>query len=101
MFALVLLALVFQTAPSVDKPWVPAETGTQDCGMDAHRHAYDVDEHHHIKVNREKGEPDIVFDGLCHSDDGTERVIDPERKVLPVPHRTEASYRPDCSDYDY
>jgi hypothetical protein len=94
MISLLLLALSLQAPPSgVGEPWVPAETGTQDCGMDAHRHAYDVDEHHHIKVNREKGEPDIVFDGLCH-DNNTEKVcrptgtgecVDPSRKVLPVP----------------
>ena len=84
MISLLLLALMQTPAPQVT-PWVPAETGTQDCGMDAHRHAYDVDEHHHIKVNREKGEPDIVFDGKCHSDDGTERVVGEPRKVLPVP----------------
>jgi len=77
-----LLALVSQTAPSVDKPWVPAETGTQDCGIDYHRHSLDLDEHGHFVVNHQKGEPDIVFDGLCH--DEQERVVE-KRKVLPVP----------------
>jgi hypothetical protein len=56
--------------------------GTQDCGMDYHRHSLDLDEHGKPVVNKQKGEPDIVFDGLCH--DEQERVVLP-RKVLPVP----------------
>ena len=77
-----LLALVSQTAPSVDKPWVPAVTGIQDCGMDYHRHSLNLDEHGHYVVDKQKGEPDIVFDGKCH--DEQERVVEP-RRVLPVP----------------
>ena len=60
-------------------------TSDQSCGIDAHRHSMDLDERGHYVVNREKHEPDIVFDGLCH-DNNDEHVIDPpERKKLPVP----------------
>lgn len=43
-------------------------TGEQGCGMDLHRHALDFDEKGHYVVNKQKGEPDIVFDGECHDE---------------------------------
>ncbi len=72
------------TGPRIpaDCVWVPADIGTQDCGIDYHRHSLDLDEHEKPVVNRQKGEPDIVFDGKCH--DENERVVEP-RRVLPVP----------------
>jgi hypothetical protein len=81
-------AIVNPTLPpsSENCVWVPADTGTQDCGMDYHRHALDLDEHGKPVVNKQKGEPDIVFDGLCH--DEHENVARP-RKVLPVPKNKE------------
>ena len=82
MLSLLLLALTL--SPSLPEPWVPADTGEQNCGIDYHRHALDLDEHGHYVVNKQKGEPDIVFDGLCH--DEQERVVK-ERKVLPKPNK--------------
>jgi hypothetical protein len=85
LVALAAYCFVFPTQPQAPtKAWVPADTGTQDCGMDYHRHALDLDEHGKPVVNKQKGEPDIVFDGLCH--DEHENVVKP-RKVLPVPKK--------------
>ena len=83
-----LLAFTLTTPPSKDGsgPWVPADTGSQDCGMDYHRHSLDLDEHGHYVVNKQKGEPDIVFDGKCH--DEHENVVG-ERKVLPKASKQE------------
>jgi hypothetical protein len=94
MTSLLLLALMQTPAPQVT-PWVPAPLAMEDqtCGPNAHRHSIDKDDKGHYVVNREKGEPDIVFDGLCH-DNNSEKVcrvtpkgdcVDPSRKVLPVP----------------
>lgn len=83
-----LLALALTNSPAKgNQPWVPADTdmADQDCGIDGHRHSLNLDEHGHYVVNKEKGEPDIVFDGQCH-DNSTERLLkDSDRKVLPVP----------------
>lgn len=80
-----ILALALLQAPA--SPWVPAATDMEDqtCGLDAHRHVLDLKENGHYVVNKEKGEPDIVFDGLCHYNKDEKLVKDPERKVLPVP----------------
>jgi hypothetical protein len=86
MTFLLLLALVSQTAPSVDKPWVPAPTDMEDqtCGPTGHRHSLNLDEHGHYVVNKEKNEPDIVFDGKCH-DNNDEHVMHDPQDALPVP----------------
>jgi hypothetical protein len=67
--------------------WAPADimASAQNCGMDGHRHSLDLDEHGRFVVNKEKGEPNIVFDGLCHDESEKVVVPDSERKVLPVP----------------
>ena len=73
------------TGPNIPHDCVEL-TDTQDCGIDNHRHSLNLNEHGRYVVNHEKGEPDIVFDGLCH--DEQERVVrqdDPSSKTLPKP----------------
>jgi hypothetical protein len=68
--------------------WMPADTDAdnQTCGMDGHRHSLILLDGK-PKVEKEKHEPDIVFDGKCHGED--EKVIpeNEDRKVLPVPKK--------------
>lgn len=99
MTFLLLLALMAPQAyrNDFDKlPWVPAANG-QGCGPTAHRHAFLQDGYGRFVVNREAGEPDIVFDGLCHDNDkefscnpeitskGVSTCVDSSRKVIPKP----------------
>lgn len=91
MILSLLLALTLTALPSDSSgPWVPADTdaSNQTCGIDAHRHVYFTDKYGRYTVNREKGEPDIIFDGKCHDNDD-EHVVIPkdERKILPVPKK--------------
>lgn len=70
------------------EPWVPdmTEQENQTCGPDAHEHTYFLDKNGQFEVEREKGEPDIVFDGQCHDNNDEHRIVPPsERKILPVP----------------
>jgi hypothetical protein len=85
MISLLLLALMPTPAPQV-KPWVPAPTDMEDqtCGPTGHRHSLNLDEHGHYVVNKEKHEPDIVFDGKCH-DNNDEHVMHEPQDALPVP----------------
>ena len=82
---MIILLWLAMTAPPV---FTPEDMGIQNCGIDNHRHSLNLDEHGHYVVNHEKGEPDIVFDGLCH--DEQERVVrqdDPSSKPLPKPSK--------------
>lgn len=85
---LILMLALIQNNPIVGT-WVPANTGEQICGMDAHSHQLSLDDNGNYIVDHQKGEPDIVFDGKCHSNSDESIVNDPDRKVLPKPKSKE------------
>ena len=83
---LTLLLALSLVSPQTGKPWVPADTmaDQQDCGIDGHRHALKLEGKGGYLVIKEKGQPNIVMDGQCHTND-TDSVMKEHGPVLPVP----------------